>query len=454
MNENILDDWTRLRLPSAPAWPTGVLPQAPRWRRAWAIEVENRAGGRILLHRPAQQSLTLGQVTRAARQFNWNTGFYAAAYLPAGTVVACSRKVLRIRAGGRVATPAQVNEARDAAGVPLVNLLPQDWKRGFESPKEREGIKQANNHIWTDCRDDLFGRWAPPAGSPVYFRNGQRWRPFEERSVSRTTPVPDRLMLVAIRPDRWPAYVEFENWTAKTLQAWRMRQGPAGPVPLDLPVRDGQVLVAWDNDGRNTTAVASVYQRITGVGRFDDTGMASEGRVCTNHPGDLAITTGPGIATEIKDMRDESPERGLLGGLQVIPLRHAWYGMRSKTQFGEEVLGYAAGGEQWMIVGPLLSESLTRSAKELLQAGAADAPQGLEGTAPLFSGYFSPRFFGEENRSASVPRRRRGYVVRLSSDFGRTWSRVPRQPGKNKEIRKSAFSSLTNIRIYFPTTPD
>jgi hypothetical protein len=267
--------------------------------------------------------------------------------------------------------------------------------------------------------------------------------------------VPGRLLLVALRPDPWPVFVEFENWTARTFQAWRTNPGPAGPTPPGLPARDGRVVVAWDEAGRRTTVVASVYQRITGVGRFDDTGMASEGRVCTNHPGDLAVTTGPGVAAPIQDMGDDSAERGVLGGLQIIPLRHAWHGMRDRTPAGEEVLGYAAGGAQWMIVGPALREPLARPVKELLRSGAANALTGLEGRAPLFSGYFSPRSVPEEDRSDAVPSRRRGYVVRISRDFGRTWTRVPRTPGgTDKNERGRAFASLTHLRIYFPTTPD
>lgn len=434
-------EWTTLPIAAPPRWAGDALP-APEWRAMWAVEVENRAGGRIVLHRRGQAPLLLGKVIHPARRYAFPKGFYAAAYLPGGTVSACSRKVLRIRAHGAVVAPREVAALRGPEGIPLVNLLPADWRRGYETVQERRGIERerpaARTHIWTDCKETLFGRWAPPAGSPVFYRSSAagRWRPLNERKPTRASPVPDRLLMLAIRTRRWPSYLEIENWTAGDVQRWR--SGRTVRVPAEgLPERNGRVRVLWDAAGRGeATMIGSVYQRVSGVGRFDDTGMVATGRIATNHPGDLAIATGPGVTIPIRS----EAERNIQGGFQIIPLRHAWYGMQADQP------GYAGGSGPWLVVGPPRDQA-TPPLREFLENGAADAPQGLEGRAPLFAGYFTPRAAPEERRPARLPPTRRGYLVLVSTDFGRTWEPVPQRQG----YRPSALDSVTHIRIFFPT---
>ena len=72
-----------------------------------------------------------------------------------------------------------------------------------------------------------------------------------------------------------------------------------------------------------------------------------------------------------------------------------------------------------------------------------------EGTAPLFTGCLSPRHFSSEDQADAVPESRRGHLVRISTDLGRTWKRLPLLDG-SAQNRLAGLDAVTNFRLYLP----
>jgi hypothetical protein len=301
----------------------------------------------------------------------------------------------------------------------------------------------------------FFGEWAPPVGSPTFFHDGERWRPLSSFTPSNGVSAPERLLIVVFRPQRLPRYLELENWSAAALRVWRERPDKVAIPPADLPERDGRALASWDEDGQDVRTFGTVYQRVQAVGRLDDTGIAQSGQICTNHPGNIAISTSAGVQRPVR--RPEESE--LLSGFQVVPANHARDGMVDERGNA----GYAIGQNVWMIVGPT-QEALAKqeaAGKEEAAANASPLRQlvldrnfylrpPLEGTAPLFAGYLSPRYFAAEDNVDRVPERRRGHLVRVSTDYGATWKRLPtlRADARN---RREGLCRVTNVRLYLPT---
>jgi hypothetical protein len=202
-------------------------------------------------------------------------------------------------------------------------------------------------------------------------------------------------------------------------------------------------LAAWDEEGRELSQFGAVYQRVHAVGRIDDTGIARPGQVCTNHPGDVAISTTPGLPHPDQN----SAEAEQLSGFQIVPANHARDGMVDESGHS----GYAIGNGVWMIVGPAQKEEEGFALLRKL-AGHQEfriIPE-LEGTAPLFAGYLSPSYFPEEDASDAVPPVRRGHLGRISTDFGRTWTRL-RGMRATPLQRAAGLRRVTHVRIYLPT---
>lgn len=430
--------WQQLPIPLlASTLPVASSPgMGGQWKPVWALRIENINGGAIGLMRPDQPEKRLGTVLRPARAFTRNA-FYAGAYGPSGVVVATSRKALRLRSAGTT------TQGNGAARFPTLTLLPSDWRLGFESQAERTEIETETaaqrSHLWTDCRDSLFAEWAPAVGSPVFYRQGAEWRPLGARDPSQ--PPPTELLIVAVRPSASPAYVELENWTEERVRHWQNKGLPAGADPNAMPSGDGRALAVW-KEGRSVP-FAAVYQRVMGVGRLDDTGIAQPGQICTNHPGDVAVSVTSTLSRPISN-REESDQ---LAGFQILPVNHARNGMVDST--GKP--GYPIGATPWMIVGPLQREIGFDILRRLGQERGYKVAPPPEGTAPLFMGCLSPRYFAGEDQSDSVPGSRRGHLVRISTDLGRTWKRLPVLDG-SAQNRLGGLDAVTNIRLYLPNS--
>ena len=430
--------WQQLPIPSL----ASTLPDASSmgiaggWKAAWALRIENVNGGGIGLLRPDQPEQRLGTVLRPARGFAGRS-FFAGSYGPSGVVVATSRKALRLRAGGAA------TQGAGTARFPAMTLLPADWRLGFESQAERAEIETEaaaqRSHLWTDCRDSLFAEWAPSVGSPVFYRQGADWRPLGARDPS--LPPPTELLIVAVRPGDGPDYLELENWTKERVRYWDRIGLPQGADPATKPEGDGRALAVWTRNETRSVPFGAIYQRVMGVGRLDDTGIAQPGQICTNHPGDVAIS----LATTLPRPIRSREEVDRLAGFQILPVNHAKNGMVDSS--GKP--GYPIGANPWMIVGPLQGEVGFEILRRLEKERGYKVAPPPEGTAPLFTGCLSPRYFAGEDTSDAVPESRRGHLVRISTDLGRTWKRLPVMDG-SAQNRIGGLDAVTNIRLYLP----
>lgn len=163
-----------------------------------------------------------------------------------------------------------------------------------------------------------------------------------------------------------------------------------------------------------TKIIGEVLRPVIGVGRFEGSFFTDVGRIRANHPGVLDIST--------------SPYREV-GGFQIVPANHA---MSPETTYIRQYT-------QWMVVGPL---------------NATDP--SWEGTAPLFSYFFQPRYEPDDIFQKDWVERllsRFRAEVRLKNGDWQPMPSVSLDPDEKKRLPDSAFVALkdvTHIRILFP----
>lgn len=219
----------------------------------------------------------------------------------------------------------------------------------------------------------IFGGFAPLTGSGVFIETADGARfpanrlPGEGETLIIESELPKR-------PDAWMA---------------------------DIENRPGGRIVAWTKDGPEV--VARVVRPVFGVGRFGGTEFQETGRIRASHAGVIDISTSP---------------RGQVGGIQIMPLKHA---LTSNEMAG------AWTATQWMIVAP--------------SAGEND----LEGTRPLFMGTLVPGTQGNDRLEDMWSTYGRKPLV-LGRFDGGPWRELPRVSGKVDD----AFRDLTHLRIYYP----
>ena len=119
------------------------------------------------------------------------------------------------------------------------------------------------------------------------------------------------------------------------------------PDRIEFENRFGGAVMMIDHDG-TAHRIAQVLRPFMGIGRFTGSQFAKPGVVRANHPGVLCISTAP---------------TGQIGGFQIIPSVHA----------SHPDLDYVRAKAVWLVVGPV-----------------GGLQQDLEGTYPLFRGYFRP----------------------------------------------------------------
>ncbi|MBQ9564088.1 MAG: hypothetical protein IJU98_00740 [Synergistaceae bacterium] len=218
----------------------------------------------------------------------------------------------------------------------------------------------------------LFGGFAPLVGSSVSIAGQDGERPLDGAPKEGET-----LIIRSTLPERPDVYM------------------------VDIENRPGGRVIAWS--GKGPSPIARVVRPVGGVGRFGGTQFQRGGRIRASHAGVIDVATAP---------------RGEVGGIQIMPLRHA---LTSKEMANAWKL------TQWMIVAPL----------------PGNPP--LEGTPPLFKNAFVP---GTQMND---------HLTDLWSDYGRRplvlcrlsggpWTRLPQVSGRVDD----ALLNLTHLRLYCP----
>lgn len=170
----------------------------------------------------------------------------------------------------------------------------------------------------------------------------------------------------------------------------------------DIENRPGGRVIAYSADGARV--IARVMRPVRGVGRFGGSVYQNRGRIRASHSGVICVATSP---------------RDTVGGLQIMPLKHA---LTSPEMLNAWKL------TQWMIVAPL--------------PGMPD----LEGTPPLFKGAFVPGAQLSDKLPDLWSHYGRKPLVLCRIDGG-DWERLPEVSGKVDD----GLRNVTHLRLYFPS---
>lgn len=219
----------------------------------------------------------------------------------------------------------------------------------------------------------IFGGFAPLTGSKVQIEGADGIR----RPLTRLPGKGEALIIESALPGR-PA-----TWM------------------VDIENRPGGRVIAWTKDGPKV--VARVVRPVGGVGRFGGTEFQTVGRIRASHTGVIDVSTSP---------------RGVVGGIQIMPLKHA---LTSPEMASAWKL------TQWMIVAPL--------------PGKGD----LEGTPPLFKGTLVPGTQLNDRLTDIWSTYGRKPLI-LGRFDGGPWQELPPIGGKVDD----GLRTLTHLRIYYP----
>ena len=171
---------------------------------------------------------------------------------------------------------------------------------------------------------------------------------------------------------------------------------------LEIENRPGGRVTAWDNEG--CKLVARVMHPVNGVGRFGGTEFQNRGRIRASHSGVIDVATS---------------KRGSVGGIQIMPLKHA---LTSKEMLN------AWNMTQWMIIAPL--------------PGNLD----LEGSEPLFRKSLLPGTQLDDSLPDIWSQYGRRPLVLCRRDGGQ-WEKMPEVSGRVDD----ALKDITHLRIYYPS---
>ncbi|MBQ9419220.1 MAG: hypothetical protein IJU31_02465, partial [Synergistaceae bacterium] len=178
---------------------------------------------------------------------------------------------------------------------------------------------------------------------------------------------------------------------------------PANPkfFMLDIENRPGGRVIVHGTEGAKV--IARVVHRVGGVGRFEGTKFQNVGRLRAAHSGVIDISTS---------------KRGEIGGIQIMPLKHA---LTSKEMINAWSL------TQWLIASPL-----------------PNMPD-LEGREPMFSNSFVPGTQLNDKMPDVWSQYGRKSLILCRRDGGE-WERLPDVAGRVDD----ALRDITHLRIYFP----
>lgn len=223
-----------------------------------------------------------------------------------------------------------------------------------------------------DAGTGVFGGYAPLTGSAVTVEHDGG-----ESPLSDTPLEGDTLIIRSPLPEDMPYYM------------------------ADIENRPGGRVIVRGADG--VKVIARVIRPVKGVGRFGGSVYQNRGRIRASHSGVICIATSP---------------RDTVGGLQIMPLKHA---LTSPEMLNAWKL------TQWMIVAPL--------------PGMPD----LEGTPPLFKNAFVPGAQLSDKLPDIWSHYGRRPLVLCRIDGG-DWERLPEVSGKVDD----GLKRVTHLRFYFP----
>ena len=223
-----------------------------------------------------------------------------------------------------------------------------------------------------DAGTGVFGGYAPLTGAAVTVEHDG-----EESPLSDTPLEGDTLIIRSPLPEDMPYYM------------------------ADIENRPGGRVIVRGADG--VKVIARVIRPVKGVGRFGGSVYQNRGRIRASHSGVICIATSP---------------RDTVGGLQIMPLKHA---LTSPEMLNAWKL------TQWMIVAPL--------------PGMPD----LEGTTPLFKNAFVPGAQLSDKLPDIWSHYGRRPLVLCRIDGG-NWERLPEVSGKVDD----GLKKVTHLRFYFP----
>ena len=170
---------------------------------------------------------------------------------------------------------------------------------------------------------------------------------------------------------------------------------------VDIENRPGGRVTAYSEKGARV--IARVVRRTAGAGRFGGTVYQNVGRIRASHSGVIDVSTS---------------RRGEVGGIQIMPLKHA---LTSPEMINAWVL------TQWMIIAPLPGEPDLEGREPLFKNALVPGPQLMDKLPDMWSQY---------GRKPLVLCRRDGGA----------WEKLPEVSGKVDD----AFRDVTHLRIYFP----
>ncbi len=176
----------------------------------------------------------------------------------------------------------------------------------------------------------------------------------------------------------------------------------SGVYMCDIENRPAGRVIAYASGGPKV--IARVIRPVHGVGRFGGSIYQNRGRIRASHSGVIDVATAP---------------RDTLGGIQIMPLKHA---LTSTEMINAWVL------TQWMIIAPL-----------------PDMPD-LEGHMPLFRSALVPGAQLNDKLPDLWSHYGRRPLILCRRDGG-NWEMMPEVSGKVDD----ALRDVTHLRLYFPT---
>ena len=170
---------------------------------------------------------------------------------------------------------------------------------------------------------------------------------------------------------------------------------------LDIENRPGGRVIAYGE--KAPEVVARVMHPATGIGRFGGGEFQSNGRIRASHAGVIDIKTA---------------ERGITGGIQIMPLKHA---------LTSPEMANAWKMTQWIIIAPLPNKP------------------DLEGSEPLFKNSFLPGAQLDDKLPDIWSHYGRRPLIICRRDGG-AWEFLPEISGRIDD----GLKDVTHLRLYFP----
>ena len=170
---------------------------------------------------------------------------------------------------------------------------------------------------------------------------------------------------------------------------------------LDIENRPGGRVIAYGE--KAPEVVARVMHPVSGIGRFGGGEFQSNGRIRASHAGVIDIKTA---------------ERGITGGIQIMPLKHA---LTSPEMINAWKM------TQWMIIAPLPNNP------------------DLEGSEPLFKNSFLPGAQLDDKLPDIFSHYGRRPLIICRRDGGE-WEFLPEISGRIDD----GLRDITHLRLYFP----